>query len=132
MADSTDDEVSAKVLGVPFRIRGMNGINMVLLSVAVGGCMFLLYDRAQRNEVQLEAISQAHAVGRDRQTAQMAQEHAAIVQTMRESSQTSQNLVEAINEQNYLLLADERERLEIKRRLKRPESLTKKLERSSY
>jgi septal ring factor EnvC (AmiA/AmiB activator) len=132
MADPTEDEASAKVMGVPFRIRGMNGINMMLLSLAIGGCMFLLYDRAQRNEAQLEAVSQAHALGRDRQTTQMAQEHAAIVQTMRESQQTSQNLVEAINEQNYLLLADERERSEIKRRLKRPESLTKKLDRNVY
>jgi hypothetical protein len=130
MEASQEDEVSAKLLGVPFRVKGINGLTMVLLAAAVAGCMFLLYERSTRGEEQLAAVSQSHAIARDRQTAQMSDEHTAIVQSMRQLQSVNEHIGEAINEQSYLLLADDKERTDIKKRLKRPESLTKKLQRN--
>lgn len=117
-----DDEVGAKPFGIPIKAKGVNAIALTIMAVAIGGCMFLLWDSTKRSESHLDAISQSHAIARDRQTQQMGSEHTAIVDSLR-------GVREAIEEQNYIILQDEQEKREIKRGLRRPPSLSRKLER---
>lgn len=118
----TDDEVGAKLFGVPIKAKGVNGIGMAILAVAVGGCMFLLYDRGRQSDLHLDAISQAHAIARDRQTDKLSSEHSAIVDALK-------SLNDGLMEQNFIILSDEKEKQEIKKKYRMPESLKKKLDR---
>lgn len=124
-----EDEVGAKVFGIPIRAKGVNGIGMGIMALALGGCMYLLYDRTKQSDTKLEAISQSHAIARDRQTGQMAAEHTAIVEALKGLKDVNESISVGLNEQNYIILSDEKERQEIKKQLRRPPSLTKKLDR---
>lgn len=125
----TDDAVKTKLFGIPLEAKGVNGIAMSIMALAIGGCMFLLYDRSKQNEVQLNAVSQAHAIARDKQTTQMAMEHTAIVDALRSLKEVNESISVGLNEQNYIILSDEQEKREIKKGLRRPPSLSRKLER---
>ena len=124
-----DDEVATKAFGFPVKLKGVNGISLGIMALAIGGCMFLLYDRTQRSEMHLDAISQSHAIARDRQTQQMATEHTAIVEALKSLRDANESISTGITEQNYIILSDEQEKREIKKGLRRPPSLSRKLER---
>lgn len=117
-----DDEVETKVFGIPIRAKGVNGIAMGIMALALGVSMFLLYDRTKQSEQHLDSISQSHAIARERQTHQTTSEHTAIVEALK-------SIDTGITEQNYIILSDEQEKREIKRGLRRPPSLSRKLER---
>lgn len=117
-----DDEVGAKVFGIPIEAKGVNGIAMGIMALAIGGCMFLLYERTKQSEVQLEAVSKTHTLAREEQIRQTTTEHTAIVDALK-------SLNDGITEQNFIILSEEKEKQEIKKKYRMPESLRKKLDR---
>lgn len=117
-----DDEVSAKILGIPINAKGVNGIGMAILAVSLGACMFLLYDRTQQSDAHLDAISKAHSIARDRQTDQLTNDHNAITHAL-------ETLGNSINDQNFIILSDEKQRREMKDKMDMPDSLRRKLNR---
>ena len=125
----TDDEVGAKPFGIPIKAKGVNAIALTIMAVAIGGCMFLLWDSTKRSESHLDSISQSHAIARDRQTQQMATEHTAIVEALKGVREANESISAGITEQNFIILSDEREKQDIKKNYRMPESLRRKLGR---
>ena len=112
-----DQEVKMTVFGHPVAIKGLSMFVVLVLAAALG---VIIYFVVTGNETQ-------HARQSDMQT----REHQDLVEGLREIHQTSEKIGELVNEQNYMLLSDEKERKSMKEHLRRPSSLSKKLKGES-
>jgi homoserine acetyltransferase len=119
-----EEEVKATIFGTPVAVKGINMLVVVVLAAALG---VIIYFTVTGNEAQ-------HASQSDMQT----REHQAVIETLKEINQTNekiQKVVEengervqkAVDENSYMVLADEKERKDMKAKLGRPSSLSKKL-----
>jgi len=128
MADD-QESIETKFLGIPIKAKGINAIALVIMALATGGSMFLLYERTQQGEEHLDAISAQHAKARDEQTAQFNRDHQAIVVAVEAVQKVNETISKLIEEQNFIVLSDDTQRKDIKRRLRMPKSLSDKLDR---
>ena len=115
MADDPE-EVKATILGVPVAVKGVNMLVVVLLAVALAGAGFLLWE-------QMSMTTEIH----HEQTIRQTTEHNGIAESLKGMQKANESIGELIDEQNYIILSDEKERKAIKEKLGRPPSLSKKL-----
>jgi len=87
-----------------------------VLTVALAGAGFLLWERLQDQKVE-------HL----QQTQQQTIEHESIVNALKAMQGVNEQIGELIDEQNYIVLSDEKERKAMKDKLQRPSSLSRKL-----
>jgi predicted PurR-regulated permease PerM len=109
----SDEEVKATVFGTPVAIKGIAALVVVVLAAALGGLIYLL----------LTVNASEHR----QQSIQQMQEHQAFVETLKEINHTNEKIQDAVDENSYMVLADEKERQAIKAKLGRPSSLSRKL-----
>jgi hypothetical protein len=122
-----EPSISASLFGQSVAAKGTSAIIILVLCLFGSAVSYLLYDRAQMNEDHLDAISLQYAKARDEQTHRMATEHTAIVEGMQALKEVNETISTGLNEQNFIILSDEKERKEIKKGLTIPSSLRKKL-----
>jgi hypothetical protein len=127
MAD--EDSIETKVLGIPLKAKGINAVALVIMALATGGSMFLLWDRTQQSDEHLDAISLQHTKARDEQTAIFNRDHLAIVEAVKGVQSVNEKIGELIEEQNYIVLSNDADRKAMKEKLRRPPSLSRKLDR---
>jgi len=102
MAASDSDSVSGKLYGFPFIIRG---VNMVIFLTLVAVTSYTIYF--------LSVV--------------VSREHVSIADRINQQTEVMDRQTEVLSEQNYILLADEAEVKEIKKRYRMPKSLRLKL-----
>jgi len=117
MADD-QDSLETTVLGVPVKAKGINVVALVIMALATGGSMFLLWERTNQFVYQL-----------DTKTAQLSAEHLKLVGAISDVSKVNETISKLIEEQNFIVLSDDAQRKEIKKRLRMPKSLSEKLDR---
>jgi hypothetical protein len=112
MADEPES-VNATIMGHTVGIKGVTMLVVVVLAVALGGLIYLLLIRNQDEHLA--------------QSVQQTREHQSLVETLQSINDTNQKIGELVDEQNYIVLSDEKERKAMKDKLRRPSSLSKKL-----
>jgi hypothetical protein len=108
-----DEEVKATIFGTPISIKGLAAMVVVVLAVALGGLIYLIVTVNGNQHVQ--------------QTEQETREHESVVDALRTMNETNEKIGNLVNEQNFMLLSDEKERKAMKDRLRMPSSLSHKL-----
>jgi flagellar basal body-associated protein FliL len=111
------EEVKATVFGTPIAVKGVTMLIVVVLAVALGGLIYFMVTGNQAEHLQ--------------QTGQQTREHQNLVETLKSINETNQKIGELVDEQNYIVLSDEKERKAMKDKLRRPSSLSKKLKGES-
>jgi len=101
---SDDEEVKATIFGHTIQAKGLNGIIAAILAIALFAVGYLLWESS-------------HQIAKD-----SGNEHEAIGNSI-------EGVGSLLEEQNYIILLDEAERKELKRKLRQPPSLRNKLER---
>lgn len=110
MPENKDDtQVAVSAFGNSLVAKGTNGIIIVVLIAALGGVIYLV----------LNVLSE--------RTRLSTEEHIGIIDSISGIKGANDKIGDLIEEQNYIILSDEKEKADIKRRLKRPPSLSKKL-----
>lgn len=114
-----EQSISANLFGQSVAAKGTSGIIiLVLLGLSVS-LMYLLDKRSTDTEMSIAKGFAAHSV-------QMNLEHASIISGLKDIKEVNESISESLKVQNFLILADERKRREIKDRLDVPDSLRKK------
>jgi hypothetical protein len=108
-----DDEVETRVLGTPVKVKGLGALVVVILALALGGLIWMLLARTEEEH--------------QHQSSQQTQEHRGIVDALGKIGNANESIGEKIDEQNYIILLDDKERRAIKDKLQRPPSLSKRL-----
>ena len=108
-----EDEVKATIFGTPLAIKGIAAIVVVILALALAGLIYLLLTFNKGEHLQ--------------QSEQQSREHDSLVDTLKSINETNKGIGELLNEQNYMVLSDEKERQAMKEKLRRPSSLSRKL-----
>ena len=119
MADE-EPSIGLNLFGQSVAAKGTSAIIIMVLLVFGGGMAFLLYDRTQEAERQSLRLF-------DEQTRTLIGQHILTQDTLRSMKEVNESISTVLNEQNYIILSDEKERQEIKRGLRRPASLSRKL-----
>ena len=121
MADD-DTEMTIHILGRPVNIKGLGTIIVVIVLVLTGGMGWMLYDLSH---AAADAVKEAMVLQQ-----QTAVEHKAIMEaamTIRENQGILKEGVKTVGEsvktQNWILLADQTEKADAKRRLSMPREL---------
>jgi len=104
---SDQDSVSGAIAGNQFKIRGTGAIIVVVLAGALLATGYLLMEFMK------------HA----------SEEHRAIVDAISGVNKVNEQIGKLIDEQNFIVLSDEKERQDIKKQIRMPDSLRKKLDR---
>jgi len=110
MADdhkSDQESVQGTIMGNQFKIRGIGAVVVIVLAGALLATGYLL----------IEFMKQA------------SKEHEAIVEAVVGVGKVNESIGRLIDEQNFIVLSDERDRQEIKKQIRMPDSLRKKLDR---
>lgn len=115
-----EPSIGLSLFGQSVAAKGTSAIIILVLLAFGGGMAFLLYDRTQQMERQAQALV-------DAQTRTLVAQHASIQETLHGLREVNESISAALNEQNYIILSDEKEKQEIKKGLRRPASLSKKL-----
>ncbi len=126
-----DDEptIGIHLFGQSVAARGTSAIIILVLLAAFGAVAFLLWDRTKQSDVHLDAISAQHTKARDEQTMQLNRDHLSIVEAVKSVQGVNEKIGELIEEQNYIVLSNDADRKAMKEKLRRPASLSRKLER---
>lgn len=124
-----DPVISASIFGQSVAAKGTSAIIILVLLVAFGSVTFLLWERTQQSEEHLDAISAQHSKARDEQTALFNRDHLAIVEAVKGVQSVNEKIGELIEEQNYIVLSNDSDRKAMKEKLRRPPSLSRKLDR---
>lgn len=134
MADETA-EVALQVGDKALTLKGAMAVVILVLLVVLGFVSYLFWDTSKKNVSQdLEAVSQQHMQKRLEMQALQTTEHKAIVEAVQSIRSDHVALGEALKEvnktikvQNYIILADEKERDRIKRKLQMPPELKREI-----
>ena len=100
--EQTEDRIDGKPFGVPLTIRGLNMVVFLALVAVTSYTIYFL------------SVVVSH-------------EHIAISDRIGMQTEAMERQTEVLAEQNYILLADEAETREIKKRYRMPKSLRSKL-----
>lgn len=101
-----DDTVEGKIAGIPITVRGVNMAIFLAFAALAGLAIWTLGIEVTKRQDALDS--------------RVTTEHSAI-------STAIEKQTEALVEQNYILLADDRETQELRKAFRRPESLRRKL-----
>lgn len=112
MADDQQPSLAASFMGNAFAAKGMGAIIVLVMTAALGGAGWLLWERSSEDRKALNSISTTLTEHASRMT----NDH----QTMIENSGSA---ARQLKMQNYIILADPQEKVEIKRKLGRPAEL---------
>lgn len=134
------DALGGKFLGQDVVAKGQFAIVMLVMCLAIGAAMFLLYERTENSERHIEQISAQHSKERAEQTALLmkmnaessadrTREHTAIVAAIVAVQGVNEKIGELVEEQNFIVLSDEGERRRMRVKLREPPSLQRKLDR---
>jgi hypothetical protein len=114
------DEVSGKVLGTPFSIKGSGALIIVVLAVALFYIIYLVMETSRE-------IADRHAEAMQIMAERTTKEHDALVDVLHSLKTVNENISKAIDEQSFIILASEKEQASMKMRLRMPDSLRIKL-----
>lgn len=109
--DKHPESVDATILGHTFRVRGLNTVVVVIMAGALACSGWLIWEHTARS------------------TQLATQEHMKLIEAIEAVSQVNEKISELIDEQNYIVLSNDAERRGMKEKLRRPPSLSRKLER---
>lgn len=101
-----EEAVEGKIAGIPISVRGVNMAIFLAFSTFAGLAIWILGIEVTKRQDALDN--------------RITNEHSAI-------SQSIEKQTEALIEQNYILLADDNETMELRKAFRRPESLRRKL-----
>ena len=102
------------------KIKGLSAIVVVLLAAALAGAGYLLFDRTQNDRA---LFHEQHQDQQERSTT----EHKAIVDSVGALRDATADIGAVLEEQNYIILMDEEERKQAKKKLRMPRSLREKM-----
>jgi flagellar basal body-associated protein FliL len=110
-------EVKATIFGTPVAVKGIAALVVVILALSLGGLIYFMLTWNQSEHQQ--------------QSEQQTREHHSLVETLKNINDTNQRIGELVDEQNYIVLSDDKDRKAMKEKLRRPLSLSKKLKADS-
>jgi hypothetical protein len=117
-AGSTDSEVTLQAFGKSVSIKGVGAIFIIVVVAFAGGLSFMLYDLSSAVEAALQVQGQSVA------------EHRALMDSVLVMQENQRVIIEGIKNsdnslkiQNYILLANQAMREEIRQRLAMPKEL---------
>lgn len=111
--EQADERVEARIGGVPITVRGLNMMVFIALMAITSFTIWALSGEVTKRQEDLGA--------------KITQEHNNISRAIELQTTALEKQTEALIEQNYILLADDKETSDLRKVYRRPESLRKKL-----